>query len=438
MKIHITYKPGTKYGKHVLEVLYGASDVGRLPNSESVTIRKENIYRDIDNARRKVQTVRAVRDIDCIHLSERLLAADVATIQRILVNILNEFLPGNGVGVRVTVTHASSAHNAAVSQAVSMARELLSARLIGMMPANVATPARMAALVRKMCAKIPKCRVRVFDHSQLVQKKFGLILGVGESAAAKPAFAVVERPGSANGPRVAIVGKGVTFDSGGLAVKPYQHMVDMKFDKLGAVYGLAILMHLMSDPQWKHVTFYGAFPFVENAISATALRPGDVVRSYSGKTVEIANPDAEGRLILADAFAYLSKFEPDLLIDVATLTGHASMVNCWHTAYYFASTTALKRSTEAIGEKLGERMIPMPTWDDYSFILKSNVADLSNSPRTCGDAYVAALFLKEFVPKTSKWIHFDLAHSVNSTAIPSGNGIRTIIGVVENYLKGSR
>lgn len=191
----------------------------------------------------------------------------------------------------------------------------------------------------------------------------------------------------------------------------------------------------MNDPSLAHVTFVGAFPLAENAISDKALMPGDVITSYNKKTVEITNPDAEGRLVLADAFAYISKYKPDLLIDIATLTGHASSINCWHSGYFYANDTHLKTLVERITNKNGERMLSMPSWEDYDDILSSNVADFTNSPLRCSDAFVAALFLKQFVPEDSTWLHIDLAHEVNLGGIPRDCGIRTIIDVVYAFLK---
>ena len=197
------------------------------------------------------------------------------------------------------------------------------------------------------------------------------------------------------------------------------------------------MMHIMDDPNWNHVHLIGVFPFAENAISDKAYRPGDVFKSVIGKTVEIANPDAEGRLILADAFGHLHKMvkSPDLVIDIATLTGHAESISCWHCGYFYATPDHLRYDIEKLSDDIGERMIAMPTWDDYGNALKSNVADLSNSPTDCGDAQVAAMFLKEFLPpKTKAWVHIDLAHETDG-GIPHGNGIRTIITTVDAHLR---
>jgi leucyl aminopeptidase len=183
----------------------------------------------------------------------------------------------------------------------------------------------------------------------------------------------------------------------------------------------------------EHISFIGCFPLAENAVSDKALRPGDIVQSRIGLSVEISNPDAEGRLILADAFSIFheKQYRPDMIIDIATLTGHASSINCWHAGYFYANDVKLKDTVEKITEEIGERMIAMPMWDDYDDVLKSNVADITNSPLHCSDAFVAARFLSAFVPKDVQWVHIDLAHEVDNKTVPVGNGIRSIISIVE-------
>jgi leucyl aminopeptidase len=427
MSFDISYKPGSK-GYHI-EIVWN-TDKESTGVNEHMRLYKRSIYEDIEIAQGKMQAIRLLHNDSndiCISATPSFFHEDVATRTWVLCEILKSYITMKDIKVFFVTP--------GMNESLSVVRKVFGARMLGMLPANVATPNYMARLVKKKFENHDRCSVKIFDHRALVKGKFGLILGIGDSARreALPTFAFIERKGK-GGPKVAIVGKGVTFDSGGLAVKSFRHMIDMKYDKIGAAYGIAILMHLIEDPRWNHVTFYGAFPFAENAISATALHPGDVIRSYTGTTVEVANPDAEGRLIMADAFGYLHTYKPDLMIDVASLTGHASMISCWHSAYFYTNTESFKNKIERIGEQNGERMIPMPTWKDRSHVLKSNVADLNNSPRNCSDAYVAALFLEQFVPPHTKWVHFDLAHDTSNTGIPNGNSIRTVIGIVEDYL----
>lgn len=357
-------------------------------------------------------------------------------IEHVLVTIINWFFPVSHMSkIRVFITHESSYKKTKILQeVVDKAKKVVGARMFAMIPSNVATPTFVATKFKELFSPIPNCTCRIIDYDELKELGFGLILGVGDSAKDKPCFVVIERRGQANGKKVAIAGKGITFDSGGLAVKTFHGMVDMKYDKIGAVYGASALLHLLEDDDMKNVTFIGAFPLAENAISGRALNPGDVISSYNKKTVEVVNPDAEGRLVLADAFGFLDSYKPDLLIDVATLTGHASSINCWHSGYFYCNDNKLGRYVEEVTDVNGERMLPMPTWEDYDDVLNSNVADYANSPLKCGDSFVATLFLKQFVPKGCKWLHIDLANEFDPGCPPKGNGIRTIIDTVKHYV----
>lgn len=312
---------------------------------------------------------------------------------------------------------------------------VFNAKVISMLPANVATPATLAQHLTEMFEKVPRTSVRTWDDKELFQEGFGLIHSVGKSAINKPRFVLVSRPGADKSKVICIVGKGITFDTGGLAIKSMHNMEGMKYDKLGAIYASYALFELLTDPRMKSYTFYGLFPFAENAVSGMATRPGDVVKSYNGKSVEITDPDAEGRLVLADAFAYAAKhLKPDVILDLATLTGHAESINCWHSGYFYATPDWWKRRIEEATFNIGEKMIPMPSWKGYEDILESEVADLVNDPKGCSDAFTAALFLKEFVPKTADWLHIDIAHETDGI-VPRGHGIRSMIKAVEIWVE---
>jgi leucyl aminopeptidase len=276
--------------------------------------------------------------------------------------------------------------------------------------------------------------VDVLSSKELEKKGYGLICAVGNSNGKKgPRMAVVYREGSAKGKTIAVVGKGVTFDTGGYAIKPLRNMRDMKYDKIGGVYGAHVLYQLVRNSSLNEHTLIGVFPFAENLISSTAVRPGDVVTSFIGKTVEISNPDAEGRLLLADAFGHLHGYKPDVVLDVATLTGHAEKISCYHYGYFYALPARWGDAIEKSSDELGERMIAMPTWTDVSNTLQSPVADLSNSGATCSDSFTATMFLKQFLPSGCDWLHIDLAHGVDRE-IPTGDGIRTMMSAVHLWL----
>jgi leucyl aminopeptidase len=287
----------------------------------------------------------------------------------------------------------------------------------------------MANYVKDLFKDKKNVKVTIFDNKMLTKKKFGLIKAIGDSGLYKANFVIVERKAKPKSKKVCIVGKGVTFDSGGLTVKDAPGMVDMKYDKIGAVYAAYSLLHLIEDSNMESIHFLGLFPFAENAISEYSCRPGDVFTSYGGTKVEIIIPDAEGRLLLADSFDYAMKhFKPDMLIDIATLTGHSDSLNCWHSATYYCENEKLKDYIEKYSYKIGERMIAMPTWDDKDDVFKSVVADITNDPFKCSDSFIAARFLRQFVDDNLIWIHFDLAHELKNH-LPSGNAIRTLIEV---------
>lgn len=428
---------------YVIEIVWNNSKP--VSGRDDVRISKESMYLDLERARDKVKALKSIWSSQgkenhskiAVIVATKLLKEEESLISHVIFETISELIPDMHMSKIVLYITHEGPHNEKLFSVLDVTRKIFAARMIGMMPANVATPEYMAKLYERMFKTVKNTRVRIFQHHELKEKGFGLLLGVGNSAKVKPTFVVVERKGTGSGkhPCVALVGKGVTFDSGGLTIKDYRGMVDMKYDKLGATYAAAVLLHVLEDPQLKHVTFVGAFPFAENAISENALRPGDVIRSYSGKTVEVLNPDAEGRLIMADAFSYVGEvYKPEFLIDLATLTGHAGVINCWHNAYYYCSSPRMRKRVEEIGMRFGERMLAMPAWSEYSDVLKSNVADLSNSPLSCSDSFVAALFLKEFVPKYAEWLHLDLAHEVSIGIIPSGYCIRTVIGVIDEFI----
>lgn len=416
---------------------------------ERVIVQSNSVYQDIVAAYQRLLSMKSqwiklkVNQI-YIYIHEPILKYPKTHIEHILCKIINIFLPETKLAsFQIIVTHAPTSKKsilAWIQKCVMMSKKTLAARIMAMLPPNIATPETMTHIYKNLFEGKSRTNVTIYSPERIVQEGFRLIHGVGDSSNHKPYMVVVERQGKPSGPTVAFVGKGITFDSGGLAIKSLYNMQDMKYDKIGAVYACAAMLHFMDDSQWDHVTFIGVFPFAENAISDKAYRPGDVITSYIGKTVEITNPDAEGRLVMADAFGYLHslKNKPNLIIDIATLTGHAESISCWHSGYYYAFPASYRAFLETYSDEIGERMIPMPTWGEYRHVLQSPVADISNSPVDCGDAVVAAMFLKEFLPKETKaWLHIDLAHETDGGK-PKGGGIRTMIGAVEHFLSGPK
>jgi leucyl aminopeptidase len=257
-------------------------------------------------------------------------------------------------------------------------------------------------------AKKQNLKVSVLGEKELKQKNFNALLAVAQGSQSKPGLVVLEH--NPKGPKktVALVGKGVTFDSGGINLKSSGGLEDMKMDMSGAA---AVAATLITASKLKLKTkIIGVIPIVENMPSGAAARPGDVVKSYDGKSVEIGNTDAEGRLILIDAISYaIKKYKPDTLIDMATLTGACVVALGEKIAGVFSSDDDLALSIVKSGEKTHERCWHMPLPDDYKKLIKSDIADIKNiGSSRWGGAITAALFLSEFV-KDTPWAHIDIA-----------------------------
>lgn len=289
----------------------------------------------------------------------------------------------------------------AVCEGTLLAREWVS------MPSNDKKPEQF---IRSITARAKKVNLKVglLDEKKLKQQKFGALLAVGAGSQSRSGMVVIEYAPKGVKKTVALIGKGVTFDSGGISLKPSASMDDMKSDMSGAAAVAATLISLAKlKPKMKVI---GAIPVVENMPSGTATRPGDIVRSFDGKTVEIGNTDAEGRLILIDAISYtIKKYHPDTLIDVATLTGACVVALGEKIAGVFSTDDKLAKDIVRSGEKTHERCWQMPLPDDYKELLKSDLADIRNISSTrWGGAITAALFLSEFTGD-ARWAHIDIA-----------------------------
>jgi leucyl aminopeptidase len=275
------------------------------------------------------------------------------------------------------------------------------------MPAGDKTPGALARSIAGR-ARNAGLQVKTFGAKDLQKEKFGAIVAVCAASSSTPAM--VELLYAPKGVRktVVIVGKGVTFDSGGLNLKTSKTLSMMKADMAGAAATAATLLAVARiKPKLRVV---GIMPLVENMLSGSAMRPGDIIRIHGGKTVEIGNTDAEGRLILADAIAYaVKRYNPQFLIDMATLTGACVMALGKAMAGLFATDEPLAAAILASAGKTHERCWRMPLPEDYKDLLKSELADINNMPATrWGGAITAALFLKEFVGQTP-WAHIDIA-----------------------------
>jgi leucyl aminopeptidase len=307
-------------------------------------------------------------------------------------------VPPEGTDVRALADAAREAE--VVATAVSWARDL------GNTPANDLGPselARQALLVGKRDGLV----VRVLDKREIATEKMAGLLAVNAGSVRPPAFVVAEyRPPNGRGTAV-LVGKGITFDSGGISIKPAQSMGEMKYDMMGAATVLACVrsakaLHLP-------VRVIALAPLTENLPSGSATRPGDILRMRNEKTVEVDNTDAEGRLVLADALSYAAKFRPDVILDFATLTGAALIALGHECAALFTGDERLASELHAAGEATGERLWRLPLWDDYRENLRSEWADMKNTGGRPAGTINAAIFLKEFVPEGVPWAHMDVA-----------------------------
>ncbi|HET7426785.1 MAG TPA: leucyl aminopeptidase [Gemmatimonadales bacterium] len=278
------------------------------------------------------------------------------------------------------------------------------ARGIQVLPGNICTPSYVARTAEEIAAR-HGFDVTVLDRAAIQREKMGALLAVAQGSAEEPRFVALEYKGAAGAP-IVLVGKGVTFDTGGISIKPAQNMEDMKYDMSGAaaVLGTFEMLGRLKPP----VHVVGLIPTTENMPSGTAVKPGDVVTSSSGQTIEIINTDAEGRLILCDALVYARRYAPACVLDIATLTG-AIVVALGHSATGVMGTDdSLVEAVRAAGERAGERVWPLPLWDEYRDLMKSDIADVKNAGGRPAGSISAGWFLREFV-NGFPWAHLDIA-----------------------------
>ncbi len=295
-----------------------------------------------------------------------------------------------------------------VEEGIRMAAAVNLARRLGEMPGNVLTPKRFVEEVRRLAQNYPDWKVRILDRGQLEAEGMHALLAVAAGSAHPPYLAVIQYRHPKAEETIALVGKGVTFDSGGISIKPSKSMDEMKYDMSGAGAVLATLK-LVTETKLP-VNLVAAMPLVENLPSGKATRPGDIVKSYSGITIEVLNTDAEGRMILADALAYVNRnYQPDILVDLATLTG-AIIVALGHLAAgLFTNRNDLAEEFEEAGRISGEWVWRLPVWKDYGELMKSRIADLRNiSSKPGAGSITAAKFLEKFVHQ-KPWVHLDIA-----------------------------
>ena len=300
----------------------------------------------------------------------------------------------------LTAGEAAAARGLAIAHGMDLARDL------GNLPGNICTPAHLAERAQALAQELGfKCEV--FERGKLEELKMGSFLSVTNGSDQPPKFIVLEYFG---GPKkqkpLVLAGKGITFDSGGISLKPGADMDQMKFDMCGAA---SVLGAFRAVAELKaKVNLIGLVPTCENMPNGRATKPGDVVRSMSGQTIEVLNTDAEGRLILCDALTYAERYEPAAVVDIATLTG-AMVIALGHVASgLFSNSDSLGRALLNAGEDAFDRAWQLPLWDDYQEGLNSNFADFANIGSRAGGSITAACFLSRFAKKFD-WAHLDIA-----------------------------
>ena len=317
-----------------------------------------------------------------------------------------------------------------VCDAVRMTRDLVSA------PGNLATPAYLAEKALEIGGRYGM-GCTILDRDELERLGMGALLAVGQGSQHPPRLVVMEYRGGGDRSRpVVLVGKGITFDTGGISLKPGANMELMKHDMAG---GAAVLGTMQAAAGLKlPVNLVGLVPLAENMPDGRAYKPGDVVTTMSGLTVEINNTDAEGRLILCDALHYAQRYKPALLLDLATLTG-ACIVALGHNATgALGNDPKLIKALARAGEATGERIWELPLWDEYGELMKSDIADLKNAGGPSAGTISAGWFLKQFVG-TTRWVHLDIAGTAweekGRHYLPKGAtgvGVRLLV----EYLRG--
>ncbi len=324
----------------------------------------------------------------------------------------------------------------AVAEAEIISEGVLFTRDLANEPANIMTPVKLAQSAKEMAAK-NGLRCRVLGKKEIEALKMGGLLGVSQGSVYPPQLIILENKVKTGAP-VVLVGKGITFDTGGISIKPSNDMDKMKFDMCGAaaVIGAMKVVANLKLP----VRVIGITPVCENMPGSRAQRPGDIIRCLNGKTVEVLNTDAEGRLILADALAYAQRFKPRAVVDIATLTGScAATFADLATGLMGTDTDLVKRLKEA-GEKTGERCWELPLWEEYLDLIKATYADIQNISKKSAGTITAGMFLREFTDG-KPWAHLDIAGTAWNEGGPkalspigaTGVGVRLFVEFLKGY-----
>ena len=334
---------------------------------------------------------------------------------------------------KIPILEQATHKGSVVAEATNLARDMINE------PANYMTPSQLAEAAEEIANKY-NLEFHVFDSADMEAMGMGALLGVAKGSGQPPKLITLSYKGDKHSEKaLGFLGKGVTFDSGGISIKPSEGMDEMKGDMAGAAAVMAALVAIARLKPQINVTVI--IPATENLPSGTALKPGDILKAMNGKTIEVINTDAEGRLILADALSYAQKLGLSPLLDLATLTGACCVALGTLYSGIFSNNQNLADKVLKAAERIGERMWQMPMPEEYKEQLKSEIADVKNIGHKYGGAITAALFLAEFVDNTP-WVHIDIAGTADSEKESgyivkgaTGIGVRTLVELASSEAK---
>ena len=335
---------------------------------------------------------------------------------------------------RLSVVNAdsSSANRQAISQGAAIGQGINIARELGNLPGNICTPKYLSAQARKLAKQHAAIKTTVLGEKQMQALSMDSLLSVGHGSVEESQLMVINYQGGKKSqkPHV-LVGKGITFDSGGISLKPGARMDEMKFDMCGA----ASVMGAMKTVAEQNlpINIIAVIAAAENMPSDRATRPGDIVTSMSGQTIEVLNTDAEGRLVLCDALTYVDKFDPETVIDVATLTGACVVALGSHASALYANDDKLAQDITEAGEDSLDRVWRMPLWDEYQPQINSAFADMANIGGPQAGSITAACFLSRFTKKY-RWAHLDIAGSAFKGGTTTKGSTGRPVGLLVQYL----
>jgi len=331
---------------------------------------------------------------------------------------------------QLSTAQKAIAHGQAMANGISLAKDL------GNLPGNICTPTHLADQARRLGRKSPKLKVKILEEKQMETLKMGALLSVSRGSRQPAKLIVMEyHGGPAKSRPVVLVGKGLTFDAGGISIKPSPAMDEMKYDMCGGASVIGTLSACV-DLQLP-INVIGIVPASENLPDGDANKPGDIVTSMSGQTIEILNTDAEGRLILCDALTYCERFNPAIVIDVATLTGACVVALGSHATGLLSNNDALADEILSAGNSCNDRAWRLPLWEEYQKQLDSNFADMANIGGKGGGTITAACFLSRFAKK-QKWAHLDIAGSAWNSGAKKGATGRPVSLLTHLLLKRSK